>query len=439
MPSRSWDLRAPFRLLHRQRDLRLLLAAGLVSLSGDWVLGVGLTYSVYALTGSTLASATALLASFVPQVVVGSVAGVFVDRWDRKRTMVAANLLLALGLLPLLLVSGADRIWVVYVVLAFESVVEVFFAPAEQAFLPRLVPDEDLVPANALNGQVRNLARLVGSGLGGLAAAVGGISTVAVADGVTFLVAALLVTHIRQSGRAVAATEGGAAAAPAVVRGRWGALTDEWRAGLGAVWHAPVVRALFAFTLVTSAGEGIMGTLFAPYVRHVLHGGAQVYGVITGVQAIGGILGGVVVAGLGERWSPVSMLGVGAVLFGLVDLAIFLYPVLWVSPWPAVAGMVLVGLPGAVAMVGFQTLLQRHTRDAERGRVMSLQMLVMSVSVVVGSLTAGVLGERIGIMPVLAVQGLGYVAAGLLMLALLDRSAGRVPAAATLDLPGTRS
>jgi predicted MFS family arabinose efflux permease len=133
------------------------------------------------------------------------------------------------------------------------------------------------------------------------------------------------------------------------------------------------------------------------------------------------------------------MLGVGAVLFGLVDLAIFLYPVLWVSPWPAVAGMVLVGLPGAVAMVGFQTLLQRHTRDAERGRVMSLQMLVMSVSVVVGSLTAGVLGERIGIMPVLAVQGLGYVAAGLLMLALLDRSAGRVPAAATLDLPGTRS
>ena len=58
--------------------------------------------------------------------------------------------------------TGVDRIWLVYVVLACESVVEVFFAPAEQAFLPRVVPDEDLVAANALNGQVRNLARLLG-------------------------------------------------------------------------------------------------------------------------------------------------------------------------------------------------------------------------------------------------------------------------------------
>jgi len=214
---------------------------------------------------------------------------------------------------------------------------------------------------------------------------------------------------------------------------------QEWRAGLRATWHTPVVRALIIFTLITSAGEGIMGTLFAPYVRHVLHSGAQVYGVITGVQAIGGILGGFLVAALHDRWSPVTMLAAGAVVFGLVDLAIFLYPLVWVSPWPAVVGMVVVGLPGAVTVVGFQTLLQRNTIDAERGRVMSLEMLAGSVTVVVGSLAAGLLGDRIGIMPVLAVQGGGYVVAGLLMFGLLDRSAGRAPAAATLDLPGTRS
>src|SRR5690349_110139 len=185
----SVDFRAPGRLLRRTPDLRLLLGAGLVSMTGDWLLSVGLAYSVYALTGSTLASAGALLSAFVPQVVVGSFAGVFVDRWDRKRTMVVTNVLLGIGLLPLLLVSGADRIWVVYVVLAAQACVEVFFAPAEQAFLPRVVDDEDLVAANGLNGQVRNVARLVGSGLGGVAAAVGGIRAVAVADTLTFLVA----------------------------------------------------------------------------------------------------------------------------------------------------------------------------------------------------------------------------------------------------------
>src|SRR6476619_6975784 len=112
----SIDLNVPVRMLGRNRDLRLLLGAGLVSMTGDWVLSVDIAYVVYAVTGSTLASAGALLSAFVPQVIVGSCAGVFVDRWDRKRTMVVTNLLLATGLLPLLLVTGADRIWLVYVV-----------------------------------------------------------------------------------------------------------------------------------------------------------------------------------------------------------------------------------------------------------------------------------------------------------------------------------
>src|SRR3954471_24038792 len=103
------DLGTPWRLLRRRRDLRLLLGAGLVSMTGDWLLGIGLTYSVYAITGSTLASAGTLLASFIPQVLVGLVAGVFVDRWDRKRTMITANLALALGLAPLVLLDTADQ------------------------------------------------------------------------------------------------------------------------------------------------------------------------------------------------------------------------------------------------------------------------------------------------------------------------------------------
>jgi Na+/melibiose symporter-like transporter len=436
MSSQLLDLRAPGRLLRSARDLRFLLGAGLVSMTGDWLLGVGLAYSVYALTGSTLASAAALLSSFVPQVVVGSVAGVFVDRWDRKRTMVVANLVLAVGLLPLLLVSGAQQIWLVYVVLAAESVVEVFFAPAEQAMLPRVVPDADLVAANGLNGQARNLARLVGSGLGGVTAAVGGITAIAAADAATFLLAAFLVSRIRTSGRVEAAPSDDATE---VVRGRVAGLVDEWRAGLRATWRSPVIRMLLVFTLITSTGEGIMGTLFAPYVRQVLHGGAEVYGLISGVQAIGGIIGGFLVASLADRWSPVVMLGVGAVAFGLVDLAIFLYPLLLVSPWPAAAGMIVVGLPGAVTVAGLQTLFQRHTVDAERGRVFALGSLASSVTVVIGSLGAGLLGGSVGIMPVLAVQGVGYVVAGLLMLAALDRSAGRTPAAASLDLPGTPS
>jgi MFS family permease len=389
-------------------------------MTGDWLLSVGLAYSVYAATGSTLASAAALLSSFVPQVLVGSVAGVFVDRWDRKRTMIVSNLLLAVGLTPLLLVSGTDRIWVVYVVLAVQSCVEVFFSPAEQAFLPRVVDDADLMAANGLNGQFRNLARLVGSGLGGVIAASAGIRGVALADGLTFLVAALLVARIRTSGRAASpVVSTGSTDGAEIVRGRVAALVEEWREGFRTVAANHVIRTLMIALLITSTGEGIMGTLFAPYVRHVLHGSGQVYGVITGVQAIGGIAGGFLVAVMGDRWSPVTMVWAGFIIFGLVDLAIFLYPLLWVNPWPAAAGMVLVGLPGAVSVAGVMTLFQRNTTDERRGRVFSLVALTEAVSVIAGSTIAGFLGGRTGIMPVLAVQGLGYVVAGLLVLARL--------------------
>lgn len=426
----SFDLRAPARLLGRSPDLRLLLGAGLVSLTGDYVLSVGLVYSVYALTGSTLASAAALLSAFVPQVVVGSVAGVFVDRWDRKRTMVVTNLLLAVGLAPLLLVGGVDSIWLVYVVLAVQSCLEIFFSPAEQAFLPRVVADADLVVANGLNAQVRNVARLVGSGVGGVVAATGGIRAVAVVDAVTFLLAALLVVRIRTAGRSPDTV---VEDATEVVRGRVAALAGEWREGLRTVAENHVVRTLMLALLITSAGEGIMGTLFAPYVRHVLHGSGQVYGLISGVQAIGGVAGGLVVAVVGERWSPVTMVWAGSVAFGLVDLAIFLYPLLWVSPWPAVAGMIVVGVPGALVIAGTMTLFQRNTTDERRGRVFSLLSLTQAVSVVVGSTVAGFLGGPTGIMPVLALQGVGYVLAGLLVLTRLGSRR------ASLDLTPTRS
>jgi Na+/melibiose symporter-like transporter len=427
----SVDLRSPVRLLRRSPDLRLLLGAGLVSLSGDHLLSIGLAYSVYALTGSTLASAAALLSAFLPQVVVGSIAGVFADRWDRRRTMVVTNLLLAAGLLPLLLVSGADRIWLVYVVLAAQSCVEVFFSPAEQAFLPRVVDDVDLVAANGLNAQVANLARLFGSALGGVIAATGGIRAIAVADALTFLVAALLVMRIRTAGRPGNAVDD--EEATDVVRGRVAALAAEWREGLRTVTGNRVVATLAIALLITSPGEGIMGTLFAPYVRHVLHGSGQVYGVISGVQAIGGVTGGFLVAAVAERWSPVTMVWAGSIAFGLIDLAIFLYPVVWVSVWPAAVGMVLVGLPGAIAVAGTMTLFQRHTTDARRGRVFSLLGLARAVSVVIGSALAGFLGGPSGIMPILAIQGAGYVVAGLLVLARLGVRE------ASLDLSPTRS
>src|SRR5262245_949693 len=98
----------------RRRNFALVWTGGLISLTGDWVLFVGLPLYVYDRTGSALATGAMLLARLLPMVLLGSVAGVFVDRWDRRRTLIVANLLLAAGLLPLLAVTGP--LWPVYAV-----------------------------------------------------------------------------------------------------------------------------------------------------------------------------------------------------------------------------------------------------------------------------------------------------------------------------------
>src|SRR5262245_24390833 len=141
-----------------------------------------------------------LVAELVPQIALGSVAGVFVDRWDRRRTMIVANLLLAAALLPLVLVRAVDLIWVVYLVAFAEAVLARFLRPAEAALLPRLVEKEDLVAANSLGAFARNSARLVGPTVGGIVAGIYGLGAVAVFDAATFAVAAGLLTMMRTSG-----------------------------------------------------------------------------------------------------------------------------------------------------------------------------------------------------------------------------------------------
>lgn len=120
----------------RQRNFSLLWFAGLISMIGDWMLRIALPVYIFELTNSTLATGLMFMVSTLPRLLFGSIAGVFVDRWDRRRTMIAANFLMALGLLPLLLVNSLDSLWIIYVVAFVQALISQFFGPAENALLP---------------------------------------------------------------------------------------------------------------------------------------------------------------------------------------------------------------------------------------------------------------------------------------------------------------
>jgi len=350
-------MRAAWRLLAGQRDLRLVLSAGLISQAGDWILLVGMLYRVYTITGSAVASALTMASAAAPSVLFGAIAGVFADRWDRKRMMITANLLQAAGLMPLL---------------------------------------------------------LAGSGLGGVIAAVGGITAVTLTDAASFIGSAALIALVRTSGSTTPAGSSSTAS-----RARLAVIGGDLREGLRLVKRDRMLRALLIFALVTSVGEGIMAALFTPFVEHVLHGSSEEFGIVVAAQAVGGILGGLAATSLSQRFSATQLFVYGSIVFGVIDLAIFLYPLGYVAVWPAVAGMILVGVPGALSFAGLMTLFQSGSEDAFRGRMFGAIGTAEGIATLAGTLGAGFLSRQLGIVPVIAVQGAGYLLAGLAMLAWL--------------------
>jgi MFS family permease len=407
----------------RQRDFALLWTAGLVSTTGDLALTIALMVHVYQLTDSTLATAGIFAAMSVPNIILGSVAGVFVDRWDRKRTMVWADLLRAGVLMALLFAGSKSGLWIVYVVAFVTAIMSNFFNPAESALLPNLVEKERLVAANSLNSLNDNLGRLVGPALGAAVYAWIGLGGVAMIDAASFLGSALLIRLIRAEARAtpdaLATHPSGASA--------FGRALHEWRAGLNLIWHNYTLRIVFLVQLVAFISEGFFVTLgLAPLVLDVMKGTEAQVGWIASAQAVGGLIAGAVVARESRRFSKRWLLGGGWVGLGASDFITFNARNLVGTGSPAIAlamgSMFLAGFPSVAAGAGSQSLIQSETSDAYRGRVFGALRAASAVTIMIGLAIAGVLGGRIGIVPVLTAGSVVGILSGVLALILLPRT-----------------
>jgi predicted MFS family arabinose efflux permease len=406
VPSPSSASTSRFETL-RNRDFTRVWTAGVVSQVGDWALSVGLVFYVYLLTGSTLATGAALIAAVVPQALVGLLAGVFVDRWSRTRTMIATNLLLAAGLVPLLFVHSASLVWVVYVVIAFESAVDAFFAPAEGALIPAIVEKDLLLQANSIYGTGRQVARLVGAAVGGVLVGLFGLTGVTWVDLVSFVAAAGLLVPIREPPRprplpSVAPSAG--TGPPSFWR--------EWKEGFAGARRSNVAWTILVLSAIAYLGEGIFGTLAAPFVVRVLQGSGTDYGLFLSLQAVGGIAGGVTVAAASRRREAKRLLPLAAGVFGVMDLALFNYPLFLSGLLLAFVLIVLIGLPAAAYGAAFTSLQQSGVAAAIRGRYLSVVQALSLTTMTAGALLAGFLGPTLGIIPLLEIQGGVYVVGG---------------------------
>ncbi|HET7270275.1 MAG TPA: MFS transporter [Rubrobacter sp.] len=396
----------------RQRDFALLWFGGLISMMGDWAMFAALPFYAFEQTGSAFASGAVLTALTLPGLLFGTVAGVFVDRWNRKRTMVAANLLQVLVMLPLLLVRPGESLWLVYVVAFVMASVWQFVTPAENALLPSLVGADRLMVANSLNAFNDNLARIAGPALGGLMVALGGLGGVALLNSATFLLASVLMALIRSPGVAKDADE-----STGMLPGGLISVWREWIEGLKLVAGERRVAVLFVILGTAMLADSILSALVAPFVGGVLGAPASLFGLLLTLRGVGGLIGGVLLGYLAASVRTEIVLTLSLISIGAGTLVFAGVPLAPVSMACAVA----IGIPAVGWIASQQTLLQKSVTDEYLGRVFGAFSATTALMLFVGSLSAGALGDLAGIVPLLIVSAMMYCAAGLLAVLLLRR------------------
>jgi MFS family permease len=399
----------------RQRNFSLLWFAGLISITGDWTLSVALPFYIYQTTGSALATGLMFMVRTLPGVVFGSIAGVFVDRWDRKWTMVAVNLFATFLVLLMLVVKSGTWLWVVYLVAFIESSVMQFFSPAEKALLPCLVVEKHLVSANALNALNGNLGMFIGSAIGGILMGLTGIASVIVFDCVSYLIAGMMIALITWS--PVLIEKEGETTNLLLV---WSDLRKEWFDGLKLVKQSRLITVIFTAAAIAMLGEGIIQALLVLFVNQ-LQGGAIEYGMLLTLRGLGGLLGGLIFGLIGKSIKPQRIFPWTLAGIGLLLLVMFNHPVLMI----ALITLCLTGLLAVGASVTSTTMLQESIHNTYLGRIFGLMGMITSLMILAGQGAAGGLTDRLGLAAMLNMGGWLYAASGLIALLLFGSCPAR--------------
>jgi CRP-like cAMP-binding protein/sugar phosphate permease len=380
----------------RNRDFRYLWTAQLVSTIGSSLTDLAAGILVFQKTQSALAVGLMLMATAIPSLVVGLVAGVFVDRFSRKKIMIASDLIRAGIVLSIPFLIQIDILFL-YLAVILASSVKQFFDPAEQSVLPDVATEEELAAANAFLSISSFGSTAIGFAAAGFLASTGEIAIAFYVDAVTFLLSAVCVAAVRIT--------------PLVVDEVTSvkAVVTNLRSGLGLLVRTPILRStLIVFAPVLFA-FGLWNVLLLPFAVETLGGTEFQYGLQEGLTSLGFVFGSLLMAKYIERlpegtWMVISfaVMGVVGVLYGLAS-----------NIWVAIVLVTISGFAQPPSSISRSLILQRNTPREFRGRVFSAFFVSRDVLFLIGMATAG-LADVIDIRLLIVIASLILIFAAVL-------------------------
>ncbi len=381
--------------LLRLRNFRRVFLAQSVSVFGDGITPVALTFAVLELTGSGTDLGLVLAAQVLPLAGLALVGGVWADRLRREKVMIASDLVRAAvqATAAALLLSGTARIWQLAILAALHGAAEAFFRPAAGALLPQLVPARDLQQANALMGMSDNFGWFVGPAVAGTLVALIGAGGAIAVDAATFVISAAFLTSLR---------------VPALVRSRPSQrfaleLRDGWREVRSRTWLWVMLLRVCLVLCIVIAPFQVLGPLGLTEQGYT----PLAWGWIMAAFSLGMILG----AAVALRYRPkrpmitVTFAG-GTALLAPLALA------LGFGPWTLAAVQAGRGVAVGVLVAVWNTALQTEVEEEALGRVVAWDWMASLALWPVGLALAGPLAEWLGVTTTAWISvGLGSVAA----------------------------
>jgi DHA3 family tetracycline resistance protein-like MFS transporter len=375
------------------RDYALLFAGMTVSLLGDGIYLVAIAWQVYELSNAPMALSIVGVAWTLPLVVFVLLGGVVSDRVDRRKVMIAADLIRFAGIAVLgaLSVAGALELWHVIVLVAVYGAGEAFFGPAFGAIVPDIVPRDQLVQANSLNQLMRPLAhRLVGPAVGGATIALVGAGGAFLVDAGTFVISAAALAAMQPRRPQREETEAGS-----VVRD----IREGWRFVRERTW---LWGTLIAASITLLVFWGPHEVLIPYIVKNDLGGGAAALGLVFAAGGVGSVLAAIAV---GQRGLPRRHITFMYVAWTLGGLAIAGYGVAS-ALWQAMAVSFVVGALDTAGLIVWGTMIHRLVPSALLGRVESFDWLVSIALVPVSFAVTGPIAAGLGAQATLVGAGI---------------------------------
>ncbi len=374
---------AYIRLRRAYPNFARLWLAQIVSMLGDWFNTIVLVALVSKYSGgSGLAVSLFLMVRVLAPLLISPYAGVLADRFDRKRLLIASDVLRAIIVLLLLLASGPATLWLIYGLTALQFMLAAIFDPARSAIIPNLLPQDELVLANTLSSASWSVMLAVGSLLGGIMAAWLGTTAVLLIDALTFLVSAVLISTVRVK----------PAAAPSM---KTEAATGSLREGIRFAFDRPA----FTLNLLVKAGGTIVNseTLMVVFATQVFVSGAngeQSLGLLYGVTGLGAVLGPVLLNRFNDG-RVTTMNRLILVGFALIPLGMAL---LASAPGLLVVALALMirAMGGSANWTYSSVIIQMTVPDAYMGRMFALDNAIFQLVASGSMLLTGVLVDIAG-------------------------------------------